>query len=242
VRAILVASLILVCAGSAFAQAAGQSRAAVTVGAGYAPSPHTFSNTVTFEAFSEEGSLTTDYSPKKGPWIDANAVIRLWRGFGAGIGVSFLRGSTPAHITGSIPHPLHVNQPRILNGTASVQHTETVVNLQAAYWFQPGGRTDVVISAGPSIASVSQDFVSDVTYTQTFPYDSVAYSGATLTRAAKTAVGVNVGTEIGYRLARRVGVAGVARYSSATTDFTDIGVSGFKFGGLRLGGGVRLLF
>jgi hypothetical protein len=242
VRAILVSSLILVCAGSASAQGTNRSRAAITVGAGYTPSPQTFSNTITFESFSEEGSLTTVYTPKKGPWIDTNAVIRVWRNLGASVGVSFLRGSTPAQITGSIPHPLQVNDPRTLNGTESVQHTETVVNLAAAYWFQPGGRTDVVVSAGASITSVSQDFVSDVTYSQTFPYDEVAYEGATVTRGTRTVVGVNIGMEIGYRLAGHVGVAGVARYSGGTTDFTDIGVSGFKLGGLRLEGGVRLLF
>jgi hypothetical protein len=240
----VAAAVLLALAGARTASAQGtpHEHVAVTVGAGAQLSANTFSDTVTFEAFSEDGSITTDYSVKRGPRLEAGVVVRLWRGFGVGVAGSSLSGTHPAQITGSIPHPIVANQPRTLTGTADVTHDQSAIHLQAVFWFQPTPRLDVMVSAGPSRVRVEQDFVSDVSYTQTFPYDSVTFESATLTRESKTAHGGNAGVMVGVRVLRRVSVAGLLRYSSGQVAFPDTGVPAFTIGGLQTGGGVQILF
>ena len=116
------------------------------------------------------------------------------------------------------------------------------MHLQAVYWFQPAPRIDILIGGGPSLMRVEQDFVSDVSYTQTFPYDSVTFQSATLTREQKSVVGFNVGGEVGVRLVGAIGVGGLVRYSRGTASFPDSGASSVKLGGFELGGGLHLTF
>jgi hypothetical protein len=239
-----VAAALLALAGArtAYAQGTPHEHVAVTVGAGYQVSANTFSETVTFEAFAEDGSIKTDYSVKQRPRLDAGVVVRVWRGFGVGVAGSSLSGTNPAQITGSIPHPINANQPRTLTGTAVVTHNESTIHLQAVYWFQPTRRLDVMVSGGPSRLRVEQDFVSDVSYTQTFPYDSVTFQSATLTRESKTVLGGNAGIAVGVRVLQHLSVAGLVRYSSAHVAFPDTGVPAFTIGGVQTAGGIQILF
>jgi hypothetical protein len=242
VQVAAAAVLALACARTASAQGTPREHVSVTVGAGYQVSANTFSDTVTFEAFSENGSIKTDYSVKQRPRLDAGVVVRVWRGFGVGVAGSSLSGTDRAQITGSIPHPIDANQPRTLTGTADVIHHESTIHLQAVFWFQPTRRLDVMVAGGPSRLRLEQDFVSEVSYTQAFPYDSVTFQSATLTRKSKTARGGNAGVTVGVRVLRHVNVAGLVRYSSARVSFPDTGVPAFTIGGLQTGGGVRFLF
>jgi hypothetical protein len=239
---VLSAVGLLLSSQAVAAQDADVSRVAATLTAGYQASSNTFSQSITFEAFSEDGSLTTDYKTSHVPVIDGGVGVRLWRGLGVGVAGSYASGTSPAQIGALIPHPFVFNQPRQINGTADVLHRELAVYVQAQYWIQAADRLTVVVSAGPSVIRTDQDFVSDVTYTQTPPYDVATYSGATVIRARATAVGGNVGAEADWRLARHLGAAAVVRYSRATADFTSVGVSGVAVGGLHFGGGVRVIF
>src|SRR5262249_32125245 len=148
--------------------------------------------------------------------LNLGGAVRLWRGFGAGMSATSSSGSEPAEITGQIPHPINANQPRALSGSVDAFHRESAIHVQAVYWFQPVPRVDVLVSGGPSFMHVEQDFVSDVSYTQSFPYDTVTFQAATLTREQDSVIGANAGAEVGIRLASRLGVAGVFRYSRAT--------------------------
>ena len=89
---------------------------------------------------------------------------------------------------------------------------------------------------------VEQDFVSDVSYAQAFPYDSVTFQSASLTREKQSVVGFNAGAEVSVRLLRGIGVAGLVRYSRATAAFPDTGASSVKLGGFEVGGGLHLTF
>jgi hypothetical protein len=239
---VAVALLLLAGARTASAQGTPHEHVAVTAGATYQVRANTFSRTVTFEAFAEEGSVKTAYSVGQRPRLDAGVVVRLWRGFGVGVAGFSSSGTDTAQITGSIPHPIAVNQPRSLTGTADVAHNDSAIHLQAVYWFQPMRRVDVMISGGPSRLRIEQDFISDVSYSQTFPYDSVTFQGATLTRETRTAHGGNAGVTVGVRMLRHLSVAGLVRYSTARVSFPETGVPAFTIGGFQTGGGVQVLF
>jgi len=224
------------------AQAVPQERAAVMIGVSQQTTSTTFTQSISFEAYAETGTLNTSTLIAQHPRFDAGAVVRVWRGFGVGIAGNAMSGTDTAQIDGQIPHPINANQPRPLSGTADVFHHERAVHLQAAYWVQPAPRVDVIVGAGPSFMEVEQDFVSDVSYTQTFPYDSVTFQSATLTREQKSVIGFNAGGQVGVRLMSHVGVAGVVRYSHGTASFPDTGATSVKLGGLELGGGLHLTF
>lgn len=240
----LVACLTLACAWSlpAFAQGTPREHVAISIGVADPAGSSTFSQTVTFEAFSEEGTLTTRYTIPAHPRLNVGGVVRLWRGFGAGIAATRSSASDPAEITGQIPHPINANQPRALTGSVDALHRESAIHVQAVYWFQPAPRVDVLLSAGPSFMRVEQDFVSDVSYTQAFPYDTVTFESATLTRKDERVTGGNAGAEIGVRLVPRIGVSGLVRYSRATATFADTGATSMKLGGFEIGGGLHVTF
>ena len=234
--------LALGCSAPARAQGTPLEHVAVFLGASEQVSSTTFGQSVTFEAYAENGSITTTYTISQPLRFTVGAVGRVWHGFGVGVSGNTMSGTDAAHISGEIPHPIDVNNPRALTGTADAFHRESAVHVQAAYWFRPAPRVDVIVGAGPSFMRVEQDFVSDVSYTQSYPYDSVTFRGATLTRERQSVTGFNAGAQVGVRLVGGIGVGGLLRYSRGTASFPDTGASSVKLGGVELGGGLHLTF
>ena len=224
------------------AQGTPDSRVAVSIIGGYQVTESTFSQSVTFEQYSEPGSLTTTYTHERRPVADIGATVRVWRNFGVGVSGSHSDDSGTAQVHALVPHPFVFNQPREVNGLADVTFTETVLHVQAAYWAQLTPRLDIVVSGGPSFFRVEQDFVSDVAFSETDPFNTATFEGATVERKQRSVTGANIGGEVGWRLARHFGLAGAVRYSRATADFPDTSATPVRVGGLHLGGGVRLLF
>jgi hypothetical protein len=229
-------------AATALAQGQPDSRVAISILAAYQTNEPRMSQTVAFEQYSEQGSLTSVYTVGRRPVADLGVTVRLWRKLAVGFSATHFQDSGTARVNALVPNPFIFGQPRQLNGTASVSHTETGVNFQAAYWMQRGARLEIVVSGGPSVFRIGQDFVSDVAYEDVFPYDTVSYQGASVVRQHKSATGGNVGTEIGWRIARHLGIAGTARYSRASAAFPGTSASAIVVGGFHVGGGVRLLF
>jgi hypothetical protein len=225
-----------------FAQGTPRDHLAVFAGVSQQTSSTTFAQTVTFEAFAEDGSLTTAYSIAQQPRFAAGVVVRAWRGFGFGVAGTAMSGTDAAQISGQIPHPINANQPRALTGAADAFHRESAIHVQAAYWTQPSPRIDVLVGAGPSFMRMEQDFASDVTYTQAFPYNTVTFQGATLSREQKQTIGFHASAQVGVRLIGHLGAAGLVRYSRATLTFSDTAASSVKLGGLEVGGGLHLTF
>jgi hypothetical protein len=226
---------------AATAQAAGAPRVAVTVGPGIQLTSTSATTTTSFEAYSEEGTLTAGYSAKYQPSLEGGVVVRVRGALGAGIAGSYLHDDGEADVHALVPHPFAFNQPRAVDGTTPALHQQGAIHLQAIYWIEPTPRLDLIISGGPSFFRATQDFVSDVTYTESPPYDTATFTGATVVRDRKSAVGGNVGIEAGWQLTPHVGVAAVGRYSRATADFAAENAE-VVLGGLRLSGALRLLF
>jgi hypothetical protein len=241
----VLAALLLVdgAQSSALAQGMPDSRVAVTLTGGYAAPSASFTQNVTFEQYSETGSLSATYSAARRPSFDGGAGVRLWNHFGIGVSGSYFRDPGSGQITASVPNPLAFSQPRQIAGTAATSHTEAAAHVQAAYWLQASRRVTLVLSGGPSMFSVTQAFVSDVTYTQDYPYTTATYEAASTVEEHKRAIGFNVGAEVGWRLAAHLDLAGLVRFSRATMDFPDASTQGaITAGGLHFGGGVRFVF
>jgi hypothetical protein len=238
---VIAALVALAAPRPAFAQGADAGRVSVTIGPGIQLTTTDATTTTTFEAYSEEGSMTAGYSAKYQPTLEGGVVIRVRGAFGVGIAGSYLHDSGDAGIHALIPHPFTVNQPRTLDATTPALHEQTAIHLQVAYWIQRSPRLDLIISGGPSFFHATQDFVTGVSYTETPPFDSVTFTSATVTRDHESAFGGNVGLEAGWRLTPHVGVAAVGRYSRGTASFTSENAD-VVLGGMRLSGALRLLF
>ena len=217
----------------------------VSINAGAQLSSTTFATTATFPLFVETASINTSYSVPKGKLFDGGLMYRLANRFGVGGALSFFSERHDAAVTGSIPHPFFFNTPRPLTGTAAnLERREFAADIQAAYLYQ-SRRYDVVISGGPTIFRVSQDLVSNATYTDAYPHDTVTFTSATTVKSEGTKIGFNVGADVGYKLSRSVGVGGLVRFSRATLSFpltgsaSDVSVDA---GGLQVAGGVRFYF
>jgi hypothetical protein len=224
------------------AQGTPAEHVAITIGVSGQVTSTTFTQSISFEAYAETGTIDTTYSISQHARFTAGGVVRVWRGLGVGVSGTTMSATDPAQISGQIPHPINANSPRALSGTADTFHHQSAIHLQAVYWFQPAPRIDVLVGGGPSFMRVEQDFVSDVSYSQTFPYDTVTFQSATLTREQKSVTGFNVGGEVGFRLVGSIGVGALARYSRATASFPDTGASSVKLGGFEIGGGLHLTF
>ena len=101
-------------------------------------------------------------------------------------------------------------------------------------------RWQLAIAGGPSWFSVGQDLVSDVTVTQTYPYDTATFASATITHRSGSRIGFNAGADLTYRLRRHVGLGFGVTYSRASIPLDD--TLTVEAGGARVGGGLRFRF
>ena len=218
------------------------SRVAVSLVGGYRATENTFAQSVAFEQYSEPGSLTANYTARRRPTTDAGLTLRVWRTLGVGISGSYYRDLGSAEVRALVPHPLTFNQPRGISGRADVSHRDIGMHLQAVYWTQASRRMEMLLYGGPSVFRVEQDFVSDIAFSEAEPYDTATYQGATVIRQHKSVTGGNIGGEIGWRLARHLGLTAAARFSRATAAFAGTSAAPVVVGGFHFGAGLRILF
>jgi hypothetical protein len=220
-------------------------RVHISVSGAFQATSNDFSDRFEFERDLETGSTAVD-SPVQGGFVfDAGAGVRLWKNLAAGVAVSYFTRDDPASTTSSFPHPFFFNQPRAVTGEATgVNRSETAVHVQAMYLVNPGGRLRLVLSGGPSFFAVQQDVVTEVTITETYPFDTATFASATTSREKGSAVAFNAGADVMWMLTPRFGVGGLVRYSRATVDLDAPGNRTIPVdaGGVYAGGGIRVLF
>ena len=247
-RALVIAAMamsFLLASGAwcpAFAQDVPAARVAVEFTLGQTAPSTTFTQNVTFEQYSETGTLTSAYTAGHSLSFEGGGTVRLWHGLGVWVSGSHFSDSGTAQVSASVPNPIVFNQPRQISGPAAITHAENVVHVDAAYWIQIAPKFSVIVSGGPSFFHVTQDFVTDVTYSETFPYTTATYESADTTRETASVTGFNVGGEAGYRLFHALSVVGAVRYSHAHASFPDALDDPMPVGGVHAGGGIRFEF
>lgn len=224
--------------------ASAQHRGYIGLNALTQPSNTALSDRFEFDENAETATADVRYPSKLGIGADAGAGIRLWKQLGVGIAVSFVSNSGSADIDASIPHPFVFGQPRAISGTQdSVARTETGAHLQLLYFVPTGGRLRAVLSAGPSYVSLQQEVVTDVAYSDAYPYDTATFSRATTKDSKASAAGFNVGADILWMFSRHVGLGGLVRFSRAQVDLDVNGRTlSVDAGGVQAGGGLRIGF
>ena len=240
--AVLSLAAMAIPAGPASAQNVPPERVAVTVTGGFTSPAASFTQNVTFEQYSEQGTLTATYSAPSRPSVDGGVTVRVWHALAVGVAGWYYRDAGVAQVTASVPNPIVADSPRPISGPANVTHAETAVHVQAAYWLRVNPRVTVIVEGGPSFFHVTQDFVSDVSYTQSFPFTTATFQSASTVREKQSATGYNVGGDAGWRVWGDLSVVGAVRFSHATASFTDALAQPMTLGGLHVGAGIRLMF
>jgi hypothetical protein len=194
----------------------------------------------------ETATINTTYRVNPGISLDGGVAFTMRNHFGVGIAVSSFSKETETTVNAALPHPIFFQTPRAINGTPSgLMRNELVTHVQAVYVIGPIGRLDIAVGAGPSLFRVTHDFVSDVSFSDAYPYDSASFRSARTERLTRYKTGFNVGADVGLRMGRSVGFGALLRFSRASIDFPlpsgDHAVTA-DAGGLQAGAGLRLYF
>jgi hypothetical protein len=253
-RLLLAAALLALPARAAFAQTAPArppaapaapkpARLFISIDGGTQQKSSGFSDAFDVPLYLENEHVSTTYPEYQGVFVSFAARYRLWKHLTAGVGVSSFSDTGDAAITASIPHPFFDNQPRTVSGTASAKREELSV-YPTVGWIVPfSSSIQLSLNAGPSIMTVKQPFVTEIHFSETYPYDTALFTSADLTTSSATAVGFYAGADVSWMFSKHLGVGGVIQVTRATVKEKagDRTVS-IDAGGAQAGGGVRFVF
>ena len=241
-RAILIVLPLMLTAGEARAQSgAWTDRGYASASGWYQAAATAFSAVVRPIDFVEPSLVDTRYTIQSEIGVDAGAGVRVWRNLAAGASVSRFSKSGRGSVSAQVPHPFFFNRPRPVAGDASgLARDETAVHMQARWVVPFSGRWQLGIAGGPSWFSVGQDLVSDVTVTETYPFDTATFDGVTSQHRSGSGPGFNAGADLDYMMRPRVGVGVGVTFSRARLALDD--ATTVTAGGAHVSGGIRLRF
>jgi hypothetical protein len=243
-RALLVAVSLLAGVSPALAQSAWTDRVRVSVNAGPQADTTLLSESVVLRKYVEAAPVTARTPSAMVPFFDLGVAVRLAGSFGVGVAYSVVNDKGTADIAADIPHPFYFDRRRAIAGQAAgVRHAEKAAHVDAVY-LVAWPRLDLALMGGASYIQVEQDFVTDVAFVESFPYDTAAFLSATLVRASASKAGYNAGVDLTWKFSPAWGVGGLVRFSRARVP---LGADGLDFGkvdagGLQAGAGLRLMF
>lgn len=208
---------------------------------GFYQSTSSFSDLVRPVQGGEAAQIDTSYGVAGMPGFDAGAGVRLWRNLALGVDAGYASTSKHASVTAQVPHPFYFNRPRPVSGdTTGLSRSETAINVEALLMVPIRARWQAAVFGGPTWFMVDQDLVTNVTVSESYPFDTATFAGATVVRQSHSAAGFNVGGDLSYILRPHVGVGFDVRYSRATVALT--GSATVVAGGSHVGGGIRFRF
>jgi len=220
-------------------------RVFVSANGGWQVSSLDFTDTWKTTEFVEDASWKADYGLKGDLQYDGGVTVRVLKNTGIGASYSEYRNTNGALVTGQVPHPFFFERLRDLSGeSVGLKHKQRAVHISASYLLPLSPALDLSVFGGPSMFSVSRSFVKSVTFTQSYPYDSVAFSGTNVETAKESKVGYHIGADLAWFFTRNIGVGGIARFTRARVELGSAGsdVAKMNVGGLQIGAGLRFRF
>jgi hypothetical protein len=226
---------------------AREKTAFLNVGAGYQlGSTDLTRHLVAFkDAYAEEGSIDADYGKTSGFVFDIVGGARVAGHVSVGFGVSYVKRDEAATVDAKVPHPFLFQTLRDATfTTASLSGQELVLHIPILWTQSFRSATRITIFGGPSIFHVTQDFVTNVTLNEVYPYDLVTITDTSQSEVSDNAFGFHVGAGITQFFGPTVGAGVDVRYSRASLDFAGDAnaTTTARAGGLQVTGGVRFRF
>jgi hypothetical protein len=244
----VVTAIALFCAASASAQ----DRIRISINAGQQTSSTILTQEQTFERYFEQGSFTFERLVPTAVTYDLGVTARLWRGLHAGAAMSMFDDKSGAGtVTARVPHPLQFNKPRTATGEIlNATRREVGQHIMFGWNVETAGGLEFLLFAGPSIFATDQLVVNSLTLTldtEVFPFDELAFPAVESETLRENVMGYNAGVDMTWRVARKIGLGLLVRYSEGKQAFTPTRPTGaapvdVTVGGLQAGGGIRLIF
>ena len=198
--------------------------------------------------YGEPATFQTDAEFGSFAIFDLAVGARIYRN--VGVAIAYHTGGTTGDgtISGTVPHPQFFDRPRsFTQAFDDAERDEHATHLQIGWMVPVNDKFDVFIYGGPSFYQVTQEMVTNISFTeQGPPYTSVTVL-ANVQRQKENATGYNFGvdgTYFAYTADQwRLGVGGFLRFTGATAKF-NVGGTTFETdaGGVQFGFGARLRF
>jgi hypothetical protein len=204
-----------------------------------------FASTVTFTLHAEPANLRSNYDNVAGPFFDVGGGVRVWRNLAVGVSVTRVSSVGTATVRASLPHPFDFERPREVAGTAERLRREEIALCLAAVWVMPiNERFSLSVSGGPSVVHLKQDLVDRVQFSETYPFDEAAFTGAGRVANSAMAIGLSAGADAVYLVSRHIGIGAELRFLHASVALEP--VKGQRapspVGGLQTAAGIRVRF
>ncbi len=193
--------------------------------------------------YHEDASSSLDYQVKTGMPVTAALGFRFSRALSIEAGVDISSRDMTQGYASSIPHPLYFSAARQGEGTVNASLTENTAFLNLVYTLR-FGNLGLELFGGPAYIMTEAAVISSLTFSESYPYDSIALTAET-TDIAQNIFGFNGGGHLIFFLGESIGLHAGARYISGQAAFEpENGFPGpeITLGGLRAGGGIKIFF
>jgi hypothetical protein len=220
-------------------------RVRIGVSGGIQTSGSAVSQSFTVQKNVEPATIAAQTPLDQAPIFDVGGWVRLAGRFGAGVSFSRVTRTADAAISASIPHPFYYQQPRAISGTQpGLREEENAVHVDAFALAASTDRIELTVFGGVTVFNAKQDLATDVTYSESYPYDTATFTGASVARQSLSKSGYNVGADITWTFSERVGVGGLFRFSRASVNYSVSATNqvGVDLGGAQAAAGIRFRF
>ena len=214
---------------------------------GFETTSGTLTDATTFRLYDESGTKAVEQNVDSGAFVDFSVGGRVWENVSVGVG--FHRGSNNSEASGtaSVPHPLIFGRNRTTAFAAGeLDRSEQAFHIQLGYMLFVTEELSVHLTAGPSFFRLKQDVISDVTFTEQAPFNTVNTTPV-IEERSDSVTGVNAGVDVAYQFynsdAYKLGGGVFLRYAgaSARINLLENNVDS-DVGGLQFGFGLRVRF
>jgi len=215
-----------------------------TVNVGIQATNNSFDDAFDLTLYTEPEHVTVNYPARSGLLIAGSGAYRVWRQLFVGGGVTRDNASAHAQVTAQLPHPFFDNTYRNVEGTAPTMRSEVGAHLLIGWMLRPSRTVRVMLTAGPSYITTKQQIVTEVTFTETYPYDTAQFTGVKTNENWRGALGFNGGVDVFWMFGKNVGAGGMMQFTHARIEApANAGRSvSFDAGGGQGAAGLRFFF
>jgi hypothetical protein len=209
------------------------------------PGSQDVSHATDFDLYDERAHFETMQNIDGGGFLDIGGAVRLYENYGASISYAGFSSAGAVNYSGSLPHPEVFDRPRSFNGSATVEHKERGVHLQAVWFIPYTDKIDFTVGIGPSFFSAEQGFVRGFTFSENPPdFNTVTIDSVDVVNVKESGVGFNFGATGTYAITSYIGASVMLRYARASLTFNvgDGQTADVDAGGFQLGAGVGVRF
>ena len=178
----------------------------ITLSGIYQSTTPTLATIVPVRIYQEDGSIATAHEVEPVVGFDITGGGRLRGKLGLGYAFSYFRRNESAAVTASLPHPFFFDRARLVSGQTDGRREERAVHVHLMWLVPVSDRFQIAVLGGPSYIYLQRDLVTNVEYTENYPYDEATLAGVDITRAKKGGFGYNAGVDLSFLFTDVIGV------------------------------------